>query len=249
MTGPRGRLGAYLAFQAQDFLLMRAAVPTALALLFGWTMVKSAPSGIDWTTPMPGQRFLSEMFRVLAGLFIPLGTFLGVARMVTEDRSNGYFRFLFSKPVSVVRFYGQQWALTGAGLVALTGALAALLGAVTAPVPVGAAMTVMGLTWILVGGVGFALSAATNYDATALVILYVLSSSLHSFKDAPNTTMAPWLQQVTRLTMPVHRLEYVRDQLYAGNPMPWGHAAIVAGYGAVFVVAAAVILRRASLSR
>ncbi|MEA3246719.1 MAG: hypothetical protein U9Q74_11245 [Gemmatimonadota bacterium] len=249
MTGHRGRLGAYLAFQARDFLLLRAALPTVLVLMFGWMMVKTAPGGIDWAAPVPGQRFLAEIVRVLSGMFITLAAFLGVARLVTDDRSNGYFRFLFSKPVSVVQFYGQQWLLTGAGLVVLAGGLALLLGAVTAPVNVVAIMTVMGLTWMLVGGVGFALSAATNYDAALLVIAYVVSSALHAFKDAPGSTMAPWLQQLTRLTMPLHRLDYVRDELYAGNPMPWGHAAIVAGYGAAFAVAAVVILRRVSLSR
>lgn len=249
MTGGRGRLGAYLAFQARDFLLLRAALPTILVLLFGWTMVKTVPSGMDWAAPVPGQRFLAEIVRVLSGMFITLGAFLGVARMVTDDRANGYFRFLFSKPVSVVRFYGQQWLLTGAGLVVLSGALASLLAAATAPVPVAEIMVVMGLTWVLVGGVGFALSAATNYDAAVLVIAYVVSSALHAFKDAPGSTMAPWLQQLTRVTMPLHRLDYVRDQLYAGNSMPWGHAAIVAGYGAAFAVAAVVILRRVSLSR
>ncbi len=249
MTGSRGRLGAYLVFQAQDFLLMRAALPTLLVLMFGWMMIKTAPAGIDWSAPTPGQRILNEAFRTLSGMFITLGAFLGVARMVTDDRANGYFRFLFSKPVSVVRFYTQQWVLTGAGLVILTGALARLLGAVTAPVPVAAPMIVMGLTWVLVGGVGFALSAATNHDAPLLVVAYVASSALHALKDAPHTTMPEWLQQVTRFTIPLHRLDYVRDQLYAGYPMPWHHVAIVVGYGAAFAVAAAVILQRASLSR
>lgn len=249
MTGGRARLGAYLAFQARDFLLLRAGLPAGLVLLFGWTMVRTAPSGIDWTAPLSGQRFLAEIVRVLSGMFVTLGAFLGVARIVTDDRANGYFRFLFSKPVSVVRFYGQQWVLTGTGLVLLAGGLALLLGAVTAPVPVGAIMTVMGLTWLLIGGVGFALSAATNYDAVLLVIAYVVSSALHALKDAPGSPMAPWLRQLTRVTMPVHRLDYVRDQLYAGNPMPWGQAAIVAVYGAAFAVAAVVILHRASLSR
>jgi len=43
------------------------------------------------------------------------------ARLVTDDRSNGYFRFLFSKPVSVGRFYLQQWVLHGMGFVVIVG--------------------------------------------------------------------------------------------------------------------------------
>ena len=36
--------------------------------------------------------------------------------IVSRDRERGYHRFLFAKPVSVTGFYGQAFAIAGAGL-------------------------------------------------------------------------------------------------------------------------------------
>lgn len=246
----RGRLTAYVKYQFQDFLVLRAALPTILVVMFGYMLWRSTSRsmGMDWTSP-PGARFANEMFRNLAGVFIMMGSFLGVARIVADDRSNGYFRFLFSKPVSIERFYLQQWLLYGVGFVGVIGLLGFWFQSATTTLPVSAVMVVMGLTWILVGGVGFLLSALANSDAVALVVSYVTSMVLHSLKDTPGSPMWPWLKQVTRFTLPTHKLDYVRDQLYAGNAMPWTHASHVIAYGVIAVVLALVVLRRSSFAR
>ncbi len=245
----RGRITAYLRFQLADFLLMRAALPATLVVFLAYMTLASAPANVDWSARSGGARMLTQLFQAVAGAFIVLGSFLGVARLVTDDRSNGYFRFLFSKPMSVVRFYAQQWVLHGVGLVAIAGLLGLWLEARTAAIPVGAAMTMMALTWILVGGVGFALSAATNYDALLLVIAYVASSVLQGIKGAPDSLMAPWLREVTKLTLPVHKLDYIRAQLYTGGDLPWPATLHVVAYGMTGFAAAIVLLRRTSLAR
>ena len=244
----RGRLTAYLRFQLQDFLMLRASLPTVLVALFGFMLWKQTSRGVDWVAPM-GQQFATMMFRNLAGVFITVGSFLGIARIVADDRSNGYFRFLFSKPVSIERFYVQQWLLYGTGFVAIAGALGFWFQTATTTLPVRGLMVVMGLTWIVVGGVGFFLSAVTNSDAAVLVVAYVVSTVLHTLKDAPNSPMWPWLRQLTRLAMPVHKLDFVREQLYAGGAVPWMHVAHVAGYGAVAFILALAVLRRSSFAR
>jgi hypothetical protein len=237
-----------LRYQLPDFLLLRAGLPTLLVVLFGFMLWKQAGSAMGWDTAN-GHQFAQQVFRNLAGVFITLGAFLGVARLVTDDRSNGYFRLLFSKPVSIERFYVQQWLLSGAGFVLIAGLLGAWFQAGTVTVPVREAMVVMGLTWILVGGVGFLLSASTNADAAILVVLFVVSNVLHALKDTPRSPLWPWLRQVTRALPPTQKLDFIRDQLYAGSPMPWSHAAHVAGYGVLAFIAALVVLRRSSFAR
>ena len=244
----RGRISAYLLrYQLGDFLLLRAGLPSILVTLLGFMLWKTA-SATDWTTPN-GVRFSNEMFRILAGMFIMLGGFMGVARIVADDRSNGYYRFLLSKPISLERFYVQQWLLHGAGLIVLTGLLSAWLQGGTGPIPIREALIVMGLTWLFIGGIGFLLSVLTNADALLLVLLYVVSSMLHGIKDAPSSPMWPWLQQVTRIFPPVQKLDFVRSQLYSGADIPWMHVAHVAGYGALAFVAGVIVLRRTSFAR
>lgn len=244
----RGRLGAYLAFQLKDFLVLRALVPTLMVVMIGWMVLKTAAPD-DWSTP-DATRLAREMFRALSGVFITLGAFLGVARLVADDRANGYFRFYFSKPISLERFYVQQWLLHGVLLVVLVGVLAAMLRAATVPeIPVGAAMVVMGLTWLLVGGIGFAISAAVNADAVVLVLVYVMTIVLRSLRDASRSPLPDWLSEVTRALPPTQKLEYARDLLYAGGGVSWPHVAHVAGYGIAAFVVAVVLLRRTSLAR
>ena len=244
----RGRMTAYLRFQLQDFLLLRAGLPTVLVSMFGYMLWKQTGPSIDWNSAM-GQQFAIGVFRNLASVFITIGSFLGVARIVADDRANGYFRFLFSKPVSIERFYAQQWLLYGAGFVIIAGLLGLWFQAVTTTLPVPGLMVVMGLNWILLGGVGFFLSTCINADAPVLVVAYVVSTVLHSLKDAPFSVMWPWLKQVTRLTLPVHKVDFIREQIYTGGAVPWMHVIHVVAYGMIAFVLALVVLRRTSFAR
>jgi len=245
----RGRLEAYLLrYQLPDFLFLRAALPTGLVVFFLWMIVKTDGSRVDFATSQ-GQRFTMQIFTTFAPVFINLAAFLGVTRLVTDDRSNGYFRFLFSKPVNIERFYVQQWVMHGVAYIAIAGALTWWLQVYTAPVPVREVMIVMGLYWILLGGIGFALTAATNLDALLLVMVWVMSSVMHALRDAPNSPMWGWLKPVSRLMPPTHKLDIIKAELYAGNPMPMTDFTHVLAYGAIGFVVALVLLRRTSLAR
>lgn len=244
-----GRLGAYLVrYQLRDFLLLRAGLPTFIVVFFCWMIVKTDGARMVWASP-DGQRMARDLFRVFGlGMFVNLAAFLGIARLVSDDRSNGYFRFLFSKPASIERFYAQQWLLHGAGFVALVGILGLWLQSVTAPIPIREGMIVMGLTWILIGGVGFALGAFTNADAVLLLLLWIGSKIAHTVKDSDPNAMWPLMRQLTRLSLPTHKLDYVSAQLLAGNPLPVSHTLHVLAYGLLAFIVAVVLLRRRSFA-
>lgn len=245
-----GRHGAYLLrYQVADFLVYRAALPVGIALGLGGMLVSQAGRGLDFSTPL-GQRWAAEFLGTFGTLVIHLAAFLGVTRLVSDDRANGYARFLFSKPVGVPRFYAQLWVAHGALLVALVTGIAVLAARAFAPAPVsvGGIAATMALTWVLVGGVGFALSAVTSYDAILLVVAFVGSEMLHALKDVPESPLWPWLQQVTRLTLPLHKLAYVRASLMAGDAVPWPHVAQVVAYGVGAFALGIVVVRRRALS-
>lgn len=240
---------AYLRYQLRDFLLLRALLPVGLVVLVAYAMLKTTPATMDWSARGGGQRALAEMFRMLASLFLPLAAFLGIARLVADDRSNGYFRLLFSKPVAIERFYVQAWLLHGMGLVALTGMLALWLQALTGPVPIFGAMAAMALTWVLVGGVGFLLSAATNHDALLLVLVFVVSTILQTITATSPVPVAAWVRQLSRAMMPMRQLDVVHGQLYAGLPVPWAETVHVLAYGGLAFMAGVIMLRRTSFAR
>jgi hypothetical protein len=246
----RGRIGAYLLrFQLRDLLVYRVTLPVMMAAFVAWMIVATDARRMDWASPQ-GSRMALDIVRVVGHvMFINVAVFLGIARLVSDDRSNGYYRFLFSKPVSLERFYAQQWLAQGASLVIITGLLGLWLQANTTAIPIRETMLVMALAWILIGGVGFALTAATNYDSLLLLLVWLISKVAHTIKDAPDSPMWPWLQEVTRFMLPTHKLEYVASELIGGNPLPVAHAAHVLAYGAVGFIVAVVLLRRTSFAR
>ena len=81
----RGRINAYLKFQLGDFLILRAGLPTLVAVMFGYMLWKQMSGSIDWTTPQ-GQGFALQVFQTIASVFITIGSFLGVARIVADHR-------------------------------------------------------------------------------------------------------------------------------------------------------------------
>lgn len=246
----RGRLSAYLLrYQLRDFGVMRAVLPTLFAIFITWMTLKTDGRGMDWASPR-GQRFMADVLQFIGGaMYIGLAGFLGIARLVTDDRSNGYFRFYFSKPVSIERFYVQQWLLHGAGFTAIIGLLGLWLQSATVSIPIGGLMTVMGLMWILVGGVGFLLSVMTNYDALLLVTGFIASKMLHGYKEAEGSSMSEWLRQVTRFTFPTQKLNHIQNELFAGRDLPVPHTMHVAGYGLAAFVLGVVLLRRRSFAQ
>jgi hypothetical protein len=245
-----GRITAYLfRYQLRDLLVLRAGLPTFMAVFFGWMIIKTDGASVDWNGES-GQRLARDIVNMFGTyVFIPLAVFLGAARLVTDDRSNGYFRFLFSKPVSIVRFYVQQWVTYGVGVMAIAGLLALWLQANTTTVPVRELVLVVALNWIIVGGVGFLLTVLTNYDALWLVILWTVSKVLHALKDTPNSALPGWLQELTRASIPTQKIVYVQNELLAGNPLPVPHTIHVVAYGLLAFVAGVIILRRSSFSR
>jgi len=249
MTIARARGWRYLLrYQLPDFLVSRAGLPVLAAVMIGVMVYYTAGAGIEWQSE-DGERLAQQVFSTLIGVVITLGAFMGVAKLTTDDRANGWYRSYFSKPVKRTTFYAKQWALHGVTLVLLVGVLGMAWQLATNSVSVKEAMVVTALTWIMLGGVGFLLSVLTNQDAGLLFIAYVLSMVLHSVKDQRNSPMWGWLREVTRLTLPTQKLEYVKDLLYAGQPIPWGHAGFVIGYGAVAFVIGVILLRRLSLAR
>lgn len=239
---------AYARYQVTDFLLQRAALPTIVIGAFG-LLTWYASRGQGGFTSDGGAAFATAQFRTFGSLFVALAGFIGIGRIVSEDRAGGTVRFLFSKPVSHAGYYVQQWIVNGLTLTALAGLLGAAWQAATVPQHVGGLMLTMAVAWVLLGGVGFFLSALTNADLVAIVGVYLGTSLLRALRDMPESPLPAWLSQVVRALPPTQKLDYIRDHLLAGAGMPWAHAAHVLLYGAAAFALGLVVLRRTSVVR
>ena len=163
IEAPAGGLGRYARWQMRDFLTQRAPILGVLAVLLMYPLV----AGFFNVSPAMEQ-FAREMkeqwLYVMFGILTPLGTLIATRGIVAEDRSQGYHRFLFAKPVKLMRYYAQQFAVNFAGVMGVLAVVALLYSIVIAPVAVLPAFIAAAAFFILFGGVTFLFSTVSRLD-------------------------------------------------------------------------------------
>ena len=240
----RGRLGRYALWQLRDFMLGKGAAFVIIALLLGVTSYLGLKGSGDGWRQSPGAALMSR--QVLAGPISVL-SFLGVViaanAIVSADRAQGYFRFLFAKPVHLLQFYSQLWLLHGVCVLAIAAALTWVWGVVAVPVPVGRVVATFALAYVLIGGVTFVLSTLMRYDWLVTVLLWTLAQLIA----APFILEGrPTVKAIITAILPPHA-HYAAIQkalATATGEVPTTDLVWVLGYGVACVVIGLVILRK-----
>lgn len=163
------------------------------------------------------------------------------AAFVSADRIQGFYRSIFSRPVSPPLYYLQRW-LVGAmvvGLLVPVVTLALVLSIGSFPV----AWTLVGrleLTYLLAGGLTFLVSTVLRIDWLITLIVLVLQSVLAGFRDGPpglRVDISPFWDFIYRI-LPPFNLVSVNAPPLAGPQLT--HVVL---YGVGLVLAALAVLR------
>jgi ABC-type multidrug transport system permease subunit len=225
-------------------LAFAAGLPTYL-------MTKNTPPG--WMQSGQGIVLAKQMFSQSITLYLPLGAFVGAVGLISMDRQQGYFRFLFSKPVNVLAYYAQTYLLHAIVYVAVFGVIVWVFGAYTIHFSIHRSMEAAVLTFALIGGVGLLLGALTRYDAAGLIAVYVLALILQQMMAAPNSLpnggLPQWLVYVAKGLPPAGKLDALRNHLYAGEALDMAQLWHVLGYGGGAAIVGFILLRRLPLAR
>jgi hypothetical protein len=249
------RLLRYARYQLPDFLQRRLVLPLILlavsAGLPTWLMTRHTPAG--FMESAQGINLAKLMFSQSITLFLPLGAFVGAVGVISADRQQGYFRFLFSKPVNVLAYYAQTFLLHAIVYVAVFGLIVWGFSAYTIPFSVPRSMEAAALTFVLIGGLGLMLGALTRFDGASLIAIYVLALILHVSTAVPNGLpnggIPGWLAVIAQGLPPVAKLDALRNNLYAGSPLDAAQLWHVLGYGGGAAILGFLLLRRLPLSR
>jgi ABC-type multidrug transport system permease subunit len=249
------RLLRYARYQLPDFVIHRLTLPLILlafaAGLPTYLMTKNTPPG--WMQSAQGIMLAKQMFSQSITLYLPLGAFVGAVGVISMDRQQGYFRFLFSKPVNVLAYYAQTYLLHAIAYVAVFGLVVWAFGAYTIHFSIHRSMEAAVLTFVLIGGVGLLLGALTRYDAAGLIAFYVIALILQGLLAAtngmPNGGLPQWLVYVAKALPPVVKLDALRNHLYAGEALDAAQLWHVLGYGGGAAIVGFLLLRRLPLSR
>jgi hypothetical protein len=263
--GRRARVGGYALWQLRDYFKDRGLPTLIVALLSGYLglspIIERMPRRADPVPPMLLARFGSAeavyaarmmdfnhaFLRGILGTLVFLGALFAMNGIVANDRKQGFYRFLFAKPMTPARYYGQAFFVHWAGFVAVMIVLGLVHGVLIWPVLSRPLLIVIALMFVAYAGIAFLLSAAARWDWMSLVAVTVAATFLWGRYGESTHPLARLLY----LLPPLHRA----DDVYAsvsGVPMyasgaptviPWSILAWLAGYGAACFAAGLVVLR------
>lgn len=246
----RGRITWYGLWQLRDYVVDRGVSTVLIGLILGTQFVLPLRMGLHatlgdgWATEPTGRAMLLVAVPQLVMTFALLGTLIAMNGIVSNDRRHGYVRFLFAKPVSVVRYYLQAFAASIVGLMVATAVLAGLFAVIVAPLVPIESVAVVGIVAVGVGGIGFLLSTIVRGDWLFLSLVLGMTAMLRGIFGRTGD----WREAALVVLPPLHRLDDIRDRLLGGTWPAALDIGWVAGYGMACVVLGIIVLRRRPLA-
>jgi hypothetical protein len=175
---------------------------------------------------------------------VSVSVLIALNGIVSNDRKMGYYRFLFSKPVSPVAYYTQLFFVYMAGVLAAMLLLSGVLHTAVASFNIVNYLLYAAVIYIAMGGIGFFLSVATRYDWVSLAAVWLGSRILRDLYGAG----PGWKSKAVELLPPVHKLSEVSTSLITNGTAHTGDLFWLIGYGALFFVLGLLVIRRGSLA-
>jgi hypothetical protein len=240
----RGRLARYSLWQFRDFVLDRGIAIVVIGLLWGYVLVAPLRAAMG-TAFAVGP--LSPAWPLLVSVttsVVSLAVLIALNGIVSIDRKNGYYRFLFSKPVSPVAYYAQLFVVYMVGVLIAMLILSAILRTLVPAFDISNFLLYSAIIYIAMGGIGFFISVATRFDWLTLAAVWVGSRVLRDIYGAK----PDWRGKLVELLPPVHKLNDVAHTLITDGTAHASDVLWLLGYGALFFALGLLILGRGSLA-
>jgi hypothetical protein len=240
----RGRLAKYSLWQFRDFVFDRGIAIVIIGFLWGYVMFEPLrrAMGPQWTGDQTSPAWgLALQF---SSAIVSLSVLIAMNGIVSNDRKNGYYRFLFAKPVNPVVYYAQLFVVYLIGVIITMLILSSLLHTILPAFSILNFLLYTALIYVAMGGIGFFLSVATRYDWATLAAVWLGARVLRAVYGPKND----WRSKAVEVLPPVHRLDDVANSLIATGAAHTSDVIWLLGYGLLFFVLGLVILRWGSLA-
>ncbi len=243
----RGRLGKYSLWQFRDFFMQHGIGIAVIGLLWGYTLLAPLRAAMNAQSPIamaPGSPVWGLIMQITSSV-VSISVLIAMNGIVATDRKNGYYRFLFSKPINRVLYYGQAFLIYMVGVLLIMAILSSLLRMILPSFNVWNFLMYAALVYIAMGGIGFFLSVATRYDWLSLAAVWLGARMLRAIYSGPNAGVKGKLVQ---LLPPVHRLDDVANSLIGTGSAASRDVTWLAGYGLLFLALGLIVLRYGSIA-
>jgi hypothetical protein len=239
----RARLGRYSLWQFRDFWFERGIAILIIGFLWGYVLVAPMRGAMGTQLDTPNSPLIGVILQV-ASAIVSLSVLIAVNGIVSTDRKQGYYRFLFAKPVSAVAFYAQVFFVYMAGTLIAMLILASLLHTVLPTFSIVNYLLYAALIYVAMGGIGFFLSIATRFDWVTLAGVWLGARVLRGIYGPRND----WRSKIIEVLPPVHKLDDMATSLIAHRTAEAWDVVWLVGYGAAFFVLGLVMLWRGALA-
>jgi hypothetical protein len=223
-------------WQLKDFARERGIALLLVGFLIGVTIV--APVRAMGRTIDAGMA--KSMLAAIVGQIALILALITLNGIVSTDRKMGYYRFLFSKPVSISAYYAQLFVVYFVGFLASVAILLGAFAIFAHPLsPVGPLMF-CGLVFLSLGGIAFLISSLVRYDWPVLIAIYVASLILHSmwqYKEG-------WRRLVLSVLPPLYRITNAMPDILDRGVVNTQDVLWLLGYSALCFAAGILVLRR-----
>lgn len=240
----RGRLARYSLWQFRDFVMDRGIAIVIIGFLWGYALLEPVRRTLGPQLADDRSSPVWVLSLQVSSAIVSVAVLIALNGIVSTDRKMGYYRFLFSKPVSPVLYYTQLFFVYMLGVLASMLLLSGLLHTVLPSFSVLNFLLYTALIYVAMGGIGFFLSVATRYDWLTLAAVWLGARILRTMYGA----RPDWRSKAVELLPPVHRLDEVASSLIGSGTAPASDVLWLVGYGALFFALGLVILRRGSLA-
>lgn len=237
----RGRLAKYSLWQFRDFVIEKGISIIIIGLLWGYLQLLPFRQSFS---PEMTPELIIRLVTLLAGSLVSIAVLIALNGIISTDRKMGYYRFMFAKPVSPVRYYGQLFVVHLVGLLSAMVLLAAVFFFVAGRFNISNLVLYTSIIYVALGGIGFFISAASKYDWVTLAAVWVGARILRSLYGNGDD----WKSKAVELLPPVHKVDSVAGSIIATGGAPAGDVLWLLGYGALFFVLGLVVLQRRSLA-
>lgn len=231
-----GNLRRYALWQFRDFGRDRAIALMIIGLALGFTFVSPVKMMQVQITEMSAKQIIMVSFQQI----VFLSAFVTLNGIVSNDRKLGYYRFLFSKPVSIPAYYAQQFAIYFVGFMVVMALLLGIFALMIYPLSPVAPLTYCAIVFLSLGGIAFFISSLFRFDWPILAGVFLGSALLHTIWAQSDG----WRKLVIAVLPPLNKLSSMLGTLLEKGTVETNDLLWLLGYSLLFFLAGLFVLRR-----
>jgi hypothetical protein len=231
-----GNLRRYALWQFRDFGRDRGIALMIIGLALGFTFV----SPVKMMQVQITEASAKQLIMVSLQQIVFLSAFVALNGIVSNDRKQGYYRFLFSKPVSIPAYYAQQFAIYFAGFMIVMALLLGIFALTIFPLSPVAPLTYCAIVFLSLGGIAFFISSLFRFDWPILAGVFLGSALLHTiWADSEG-----WRKLVIATLPPLNKLSSMLGTLLERGTVETNDLLWLFGYSLLCFLAGLFVLRR-----